>query len=59
MGNDISPVLGFVVEVAKAGVLLGRVWNWAIESVNARIDQWLWEEDWAWANNARHQRAQS
>ncbi len=58
MGNDVVSTFGFVIEVAKASVLVGRAWHWVIERVNAQVDQWLWEEDWAWANGNRYRVAQ-
>lgn len=58
MSTDLISVVGFCIEAAKLSVAGGRLWHWVTECVNARVDQWLWDEPWAWANDSRYQGTQ-
>ena len=56
MSSDPFPVLGFdiVVDAIRLGVRVGRLYHFLIETTNCRIDRWLWDCDWAWANDHRY-----
>lgn len=51
---EISSILGTVRLSICVGCAGGKIWHEAIEFVGHRIDRWLWNYDWAWANDRRY-----
>ena len=56
MNSDLDSIIGLIRVATRIGIRAGTLWHHAIEAANRRIDRWLWDEDWAWANNRRYLR---
>ena len=47
-----------LLDAVQIGIELGRMWHRGIEADNHKVDGWLWDKDWACANDSRHHRSQ-
>ena len=54
--NPDSITGDILLDTIQVGVELGKAWHRGIEYANRKVDGWLWNCDWAWANDSRYHR---